>query len=334
MVAVTRSVDPDTQVLKPPASSVWLVVDEDKLGTLNQGIGLLEAMGLDYRLFSMECPAVLRLFPRALWPLSLLTTVQTSMPLSPPWPNVVVGAGTVGTLAAANIRKASRNTTVAIALQNPRMNLKLFDWVIAPAHDNLWGENVLQTLGCLHTLTPKRLSETVLAFQDRWSALPQPLVAVLVGGPSRHFRFGKKEALTFAHDLKRLHHETGCGFLLNFSRRTPQLVRQILGALSKEIPMFQWDGKGKSPYAALLQAADYILVTKDSVSMLSDAAATDKPIFVYPLPGNSSKFEAFHQQFAQQGVSRPFTGKLEYWARAPFLETQRVAETLRQHLNL
>jgi uncharacterized protein len=320
------------KILNAPRPSTWFLVDQHKTGTLNQGVGLLEALNLPYHLFSLSVPPLLRGLPRPCWPLSWIKVAETSLPLTPPWPSLMIAAGTVATLAAAKIRKASPERCFTIALQNPRMALNQFDWVIAPSHDALKGENVLATCGALHRVTPERIAQETLAFRGAWGHLPHPLVTVLVGGPNRYLTFGKAVAKRLGEDLKHLHQQTGCGFLMTCSRRTPLKARQILEALASEIPLFFWNGEGKTPYFAFLGMADYIIVTQDSVSMLSEAAATDKPIFVYPLPGPPSKFDLFHQRFVDMGVSRPFQGELTFWARAPFLETQRVAEIIKQHL--
>ncbi|MGL4824704.1 MAG: mitochondrial fission ELM1 family protein [Alphaproteobacteria bacterium] len=320
------------KILQSSFCPTWFLVDQHKTGTRNQGIGLLEALGFSYTLFSLSVHPLLKAMPRSFWPLPWVSVEETSLPLTPPWPNLLVAGGTVATLAAAKIRKASRGRCFTIALQNPRMDLKQFDWVIAPRHDALKGDNVLETCGALHRVIPARLAQETLEFRGAWDYLPHPLVTVLVGGPNRHLTFGNKEAITLGKDLKRLHEQTGCGFLMTCSRRTPLKVRQILETLASEIPLFLWNGEGKTPYFAFLAMADYILVTQDSVSMLCEAAATDKPIFVYPLPGTASKFEIFHQHFFEIGVSKPFKGELHFWARAPFLETQRVAEIVKQHL--
>ncbi|MGL5784581.1 MAG: mitochondrial fission ELM1 family protein [Alphaproteobacteria bacterium] len=319
-------------ILQSSFSPTWFLVDQHKTGTRNQGIGLLEALNLPYTLFSLSVHPLLKALPRSCWPLPWIRVGETSLPLTPPWPNLLVAAGTVATLAAARIRKASRGRCFTIALQNPRIDLKQFDCVIAPRHDALQGDNILETFGALHRVTPERLVQEALEFRGAWDGLPHPLVTVLVGGPNRHLTFGREEAKQLGRDLKRLHEQTGCGFLMTCSRRTPLKVRQILETLSSEIPLFLWNGEGKTPYFAFLAMADYILVTEDSVSMLCEAAATDKPIFVYPLPGKASKFEVFHQHFFETGVSKPFKGELHFWARAPLLETQRVAEIVKQRL--
>src|SRR5207245_4006518 len=108
------------------------------------------------------------------------------------------------------------------------------------------------------------------------------------------------------------------------SRRTGAagvaLLRQRLAGLSAEI----WDGTGDNPYYAYLAIADALLVTADSVSMVSEAAATGKPVHILELAGGDAKFARFHETMRKAGITRPFTGQLECWRYAPPDDTARA----------
>ena len=86
-----------------------------------------------------------------------------------------------------------------------------------------------------------------------------------------------------------------------------------------------WDGTGENPYFGFLAHADQIVVTCDSVSMVSEACATGKPVYVFDLPGGSAKFKRFHQVLRDEGITRPFTGEPQDWRYEPFNDTAHVA---------
>src|SRR5690606_27230614 len=75
-----------------------------------------------------------------------------------------------------------------------------------------------------------------------------------------------------------------------------------------------WDGSGDNPYTGILAAADYIIVTEDSVSMTSEALATGKPVHIASLDGGARRLDKFHRLLREQGYTRPFTGLLEEWS--------------------
>jgi hypothetical protein len=75
-----------------------------------------------------------------------------------------------------------------------------------------------------------------------------------------------------------------------------------------------WDGSGENPYFAFLALADAFMVTADSVSMISEAAATGKPVHILDLDGGNPKFARFHAAMRAAGITRPFVGRIEAWS--------------------
>ena len=67
-----------------------------------------------------------------------------------------------------------------------------------------------------------------------------------------------------------------------------------------------WDGTGDNPYLAYLAAAEVLLVTADSVNMISEAASTGKPTYLIDLPGRPGKFAQFHSEMIEAGHLRRF----------------------------
>ncbi|MBV9967260.1 MAG: mitochondrial fission ELM1 family protein, partial [Alphaproteobacteria bacterium] len=116
------------------------------------------------------------------------------------------------------------------------------------------------------------------------------------------------------------------------SRRTGAagiaLLRERLAGLPAEI----WGGAGDNPYYAYLAVADALLVTADSVSMISEAAATGKPVHVLELDGGDTKFARFHAMMRQAGITRPFSGKIEGWSYSPPDDTARAGALLRDQV--
>ena len=103
--------------------------------------------------------------------------------------------------------------------------------------------------------------------------------------------------------------------------------------LTKE-GIFFWDGSGPNPYFGLLGLADAIVVTCESASMVSEAATTGKPVYVIDLDGGSRRFQRFHEMLREDGITRPFDGRLEQWNYALLDDTETVAAMVRQRLGL
>jgi mitochondrial fission protein ELM1 len=82
----------------------------------------------------------------------------------------------------------------------------------------------------------------------------------------------------------------------------------------------------------MLGLADAILVTADSVNMVSEAIATGKPVHVIELPGRPGKFREFHRSLFERGLTRPFRGRIESWSYVPPTETERAAREVMRRL--
>ena len=110
---------------------------------------------------------------------------------------------------------------------------------------------------------------------------------MLLGGESQAFSFPPEIAASFGAKLASLARDTGGSLLVTPSRRTRADSLAALTAAIKDLPHTVWDGTGENPYFAFLALADAIVVTEDSVNMVTEAAGTGKPVYVQALAGRS-----------------------------------------------
>ncbi|MCZ6605965.1 MAG: mitochondrial fission ELM1 family protein [Alphaproteobacteria bacterium] len=310
--------------------TTWVLTD-GKAGTENPCLALAEAMGVEPVVKRISIRRPWAWLPPQFWlaPFSAIEPVGGRPQLAPPWPDLLIANGRPSVAPALAIRRAAVGKTFAVQLQNPRVPPRRFDLVVAPRHDRLDGPNVLSTAGALHRVTPERLAQAAIAFEGMVKGLPRPLVAVMLGGPNRIYSFGLEEARRLAGQLAALARDRGVGLAITSSRRTPpEMVRAVRQALVG-LPFVFWDASADTdkpnPYLGYLALADRILVTSDSVSMISEAAGTGKPVYVIGLAGGSKKFDRFHANMRETGAVRPFEGKLENWRYTPPDDTARAA---------
>lgn len=312
------------------------VVSDGRAGIENQALGLAEAV---QRLTPAEITVCRVKWRPAFDPLPVavkqpwMLHPTSDKPFPGPdetWPDLWIATGRATLPLSLTVRALSKGGTFVVQTQNPRLSPAQFDMVVAPAHDELDGDNVFAITGSPHRITPARLAEAAPVFADRLTPLPQPHVALLVGGRSGAFDLPPDHARTLAARVVEPVQAAGGSILTTFSRRTPDDARAEMTEALAGLPGWVWDGTGDNPLFAFLDAADHILVTEDSANMAAEAASTGKPVHILPMvprkpPG---KFARLHADLTAHGATRPFDGDLTPWTYAPLNDTELAARAV------
>ena len=194
-----------------------------------------------------------------------------------------------------------------------------FAAVVAPLHDGLAGPNVIGTLGSVHRVTPEALANGREAWGETFATLPSPRIAVLLGGATKRQAVAPDQIEALAADLTAL----GGSLLITASRRTGE---ENIARLRAALPQaWFWDGTGPNPYTGMLAWADAVIVSDDSVNMMSEAASCPAPVGIWPLLQEYGKIAAFRDALYDTGVAEPYAGRLPQRSTSPLGETERAA---------
>ena len=317
----------------PIASAGTWVLTDGSVGMENQGLAVAEAIGLPITLKRVKRTDPWRLLPAVLQ-LALPPRLLLAEHLTPPWPRLIISIGRHSVPLALAVRRLAGGATFALHIQNPKVPSARFDLVAAPAHDGMSPRDVVTTLGAAHRVTPAKLASEAPQYAAAVQALPPPRIAVLLGGDSKSFRFDGETGRIMGESLAAMAGRAGGSLLITPSRRTPPEASDALEAALGAVPKLFWKGEGANPYFAFLALADVIVATSDSVNMVTEAAGTGKPVYVYPLPGHSSRLARFHDAMQRHGATRAFDGKLDSWSYAPVNDTEVIAGAVRRALGL
>lgn len=313
-------------LLKNPANKTELtcwVITEGMIGTENQCIGVAEALGVPYDVKKIG----LRLPWKTFSPWLGLEMAHTFTPhLTPPWPDIVIASGRKSVAASRYIKKQSGGKTFTVQIQDPKISATQFDLVAVPHHDSLRGDNVIVTDGAPNKLNIEKLAQAKQDFTPLFESMDAPRVAVLIGGNSRTHKLTTAITRQLINQLSNLE----ASLMVTASRRTGEDNLKIIQDGLTNNQNFIWDGTGDNPYLGMLGWADYIIVTSDSVSMLSDAGTTGKPVYMVNLEGASPRFHRLYDHFKKIGVMRSFTGNLEPWNYEPLHDAQKVAKAIKE----
>lgn len=284
----------DQLVSEEQAPTIW-VISDGVYGHLNQSLGVADALGCtEPRIIrlSKRQAAIVRLqrgrLPSSLWP--------------EPLPDIIIGAGS-RTRATVAWFKRHYPGICSVMLMDPRQDLGAYDVVAIPQHDNPdTSSNIIATCGAPNRVSSDKLTEARDLWQPRLAHLPRPYLTVLIGGTCRHWSWRSQTVISdFTNAIATIAQAHGMSLLISASRRTSlDLTTALKQQLDDtDLPHHFYcphrDATADNPFFGYLALADAIVVTADSVSMISEACTTDKPVYVWGMHHMAdSKLGRFH----------------------------------------
>jgi mitochondrial fission protein ELM1 len=209
---------------------------------------------------------------------------KMSSELSAPWPDLIISAGRRNEPVAQWIKRQSGNQSRLVHLGRPWAALEAFDLIITtPQYQLPAAPNVLVIDTVLHRITAQRLLAAEKQWADILDGYAKPFLAVLVGGNSGAYDFDELAAHKLAIEVDKLASVMQATVLVATSARTPHLSSDMLAKrISSPHYFFRWSAQQKdNPYLAFISVADALIVTGESVSMLTEACVTGKPVYMY-----------------------------------------------------
>lgn len=308
-------------------SNIWGLVDDTVQG---QVLGVIAKLGQPYTLKRVEYNGLARL-PNVLRGASMLgIDRQGSSPIAPPWPKLVIAAGRRTIPVLRYIKRKSPSTTT-VYLMRPDSMQKI-DLAVVPEHDLPFNrEGVITTLAPLHAITPEALETARKSWGGQFAHLPQPWVAVLMGGDTRHGRYTASDWRELLLQAQRLAGEGSV--LIATSRRTPAEAISLADTLLQGPHLLHRFHTDKdNPYLGILACADAIIVTGDSLSMCAEASVSGKPTLIYSVPRVlPEKYARFHAALFEKGIAQPLDANapIDWTPKAALDDAGKVAYEIR-----
>jgi mitochondrial fission protein ELM1 len=292
---------------KIDTQSSLIIVDDMKIGTKKQALGLAQALdvittheiNVSYERLNWLAPKLLRY---------TTASIKTNRELSYldnqyKW---VISGGRKAAAYASSLRK-KMPWACFIHLLNPYGLEDYFDYIITPNHDRRNGCKYLQITGALNDLNWGKMAASANKFQSLFSHLQRPLHGILIGGSNKTHTFTKEQLISLFKSSDALQKNYGGSLIISASRRTPNEFTTLIEdySNSQKSRYFWHPGIEKSqenPYDGILSLCDDFLITSDSVSMLLEAAFTAKPIYMHELPNKSRKFQTLYDELREKNI--------------------------------
>ena len=210
--------------------------------------------------------------------------------------NIVISCGRKSVIPSIYLKKKLKEKIMNIHIQDPKVSLGNFDYIVAPEHDGLIGSNVLQSKGAIHYLRDNELNENKSYLKSQINK--KKVVSFIVGGPNKYYNYADDIIDVIFSKVKKNFIDNDYQLIFIPSMRTPKNI------INKAKEYFDYNqiiiqDIDKKAYLSSLELADHIVVTCDSTSMISEAAITGKPIYVAQMPNikKNDRFQKFFQLF-------------------------------------
>ena len=284
----------DQETAEAQAPRVWLLLD-DRPGHVTQVVGLAEALGWPYERKTLAFTRLNRTSNRLLGASRLSLDTARSAELAPPWPDLVIAMGRRTAPIARWIKRRSGGHTRLVQLGRKAANVaEGFDLAVTCTHFQLPDHpKRLQVLLPPTQVTAARLEAAAARWPDLFDGAARPRVALLVGGTTAHHKLSAMTAGRMAAALQDFAEDLGGSLTCVTSRRSKAAVEEALRQGAPRAALHCWrPDQQANPYLGYLAQADVLVVTGESESMLAEAAAAAKPLFIYPVPARRRSLRA------------------------------------------
>tara|TARA_B110000881_G_C18475035_1_gene463449 strand:+ start:72 stop:1022 length:951 start_codon:yes stop_codon:yes gene_type:complete len=298
-------------------------------GMISQVEGLAKALNLSFKHHTVKLKPFWNLIPPKFTPISENLLTDNFICNS----KVIISCGRKSVIHSIALKKRLKKQIFNIHIQDPKVSLNNFDLIICPEHDNLKGDNVVQTKGAIHYLTKKEIEKNTKYIKiDREN---KKIVTFIIGGPNKYYDYSEEQINIIFNKVKTLFTPDKYKLIVVPSYRTPdEIIKKAFNAFSHNSIVFK--KVDKNAYLSSLSLADVILVTCDSTSMISESAITGKPIYVVNIlpKKNNQRFKNFYTQFKKLGVIRDLENNVELWNYNHLDEVNRITPIIKERMKL
>tara|TARA_B100000965_G_C19534918_1_gene732902 strand:- start:476 stop:1426 length:951 start_codon:yes stop_codon:yes gene_type:complete len=304
-----------------------LLLTQGMHGMVSQVEGIANGLKLRFKHQKVELKPFWNFIPPKLTPISENLLTDKFICDS----RIIISCGRKSVIPSIALKKRFGKEIFNIHIQDPKVSLKHFDLIICPEHDNLSGENVISTKGSIHYLTKREITDNSKYL--RFNKEKKKIVAFIIGGPNKYYNYSEEQVHFLFNKIKALFTPDKYKIVVIPSYRTPELV------IKKAFNTFSFNHHvikeiNKKAYLSALAISDYIIVTCDSTSMISEAAITGKPVYVGMMRSKrpSGRFKKFFKQFNRLGITRELSESVDIWSYDKLDEINRIIPIIKQKM--
>jgi len=300
-------------------------------GMISQVEGLAKALDIDFTHHTVELNNFWKMVPPKITPISQSVYKKIDHENF----DVIISCGRKSVIPSIHLKNNSNKKVFNIHIQDPKVNLKHFDFIVAPEHDSIKGQNVISTKGAIHYLNENEINENKDYLNSFIKKDERIIWTLIMGGPTKYYDYSTKNIKEIFTTLSELSNKHDFQLVIIPSMRTPSKIIQYANDYFGDDHTVIMD-VDKKAYLSALAIAQKIIVTCDSSSMISEAALTGKPIYVASIlpKKNDKRFQKFRNLFRELNIIKNLGEEIEDWNYEKLDETNRVANIIKQKINL
>ncbi len=298
-------------------------------GMISQVEGLAKALDIDFTHHTVELNNFWKLIPPKLTPISQRVYKKINQTEF----DLIISCGRKSVIPSIHLKKNSKKKIVNIHIQNPKVNFSHFDFIVAPEHDFIRGQNVINTKGAIHYLTEGEIIKNKDYLSSFIKKDQRKICSLILGGPTKYYEYSSENLKNIFSNLNNFLKKNDFQLIVIPSMRTPKnsinFAKDYFGKNHTII-----DNVDKKAYLSALSISESIVVTCDSSSMISEAALTGKPIYVANIlpKKNDRRLQEFRNLFRKLNIIRNLGELEENWSYQKLDETNRVAKLIKQKI--
>ena len=308
-----------------------LLLTQGMHGMISQVEGLAKALPIDFIHCKVETNNIWKIIPPRLSPISQIVFKKINQTDF----DVIISCGRKSVIPSIHLKNISRKKIFNIHIQDPKVDFKHFDFIVAPEHDAIEGDNVISTKGAIHYLTEEEISKNKGYLTPFIKKDERKIWALILGGPTKYYDYSTKNIEHIFSTFNKLIKKHEFQLVVIPSMRTPLSIihyaKEFFGENHTIIMNVD-----KKAYLSALAISENIVVTCDSSSMISEAALTGKPIYIANIlpKKNDKRFQRFRNLFRKLNITRNLGEEVEIWNYEKLDETNRVAKLIKEKIQL
>ena len=307
-----------------------LLLTEGMHGMISQVEGMAKALNTEYIHETVRLNFPWNLIPPKLTPISNAILKNKIYLNENDNVDIIISCGRKSVVPSVILKK--KNPKIfTIHIQDPKVSLSNFDVIVAPEHDGLNGNNVYSSKGAIHYITKSEIDKTKSYLMKNINN--EKVVSLILGGPNKYYKFDNDQLINIFNMIKSNFVSKWYSVIVIPSMRTPKDSIE-LAIREMETCGHVVKGIDKQAYLSAYALANYVVVTCDSTSMISEAATSGKPIFVAHMKPkkNNYRFQKFFRLFREMGIIRDLGEKVETWTYNKHNEAERIGNLIRDKI--